>query len=164
MLTKAVLVIAAACNAWASPYVVTNPKDLKNDWHSNDYTGTRGKDQMIHWKFTLEGHNAVPDPGDFSTVCKGAQNDELCGEPCTKPGAFVSCKNEAYEARQWFSEYGTTVEVRRTTFPDAGKKVITSATANITEQDVVGTVHYKLKFGDFQKQFISTFNPPSTKI
>ncbi|KAF9763657.1 hypothetical protein IL306_003028 [Fusarium sp. DS 682] len=155
MLAKAVLLTAFACNAWASPYVVTNPEDLKNDWHSNDYTGTRGKDQTIHWKFTIEGHNAVPDPGDFSTVCKGVQDGD------TKPGAFVACKNEAYEARQWFNENGTTVEVQRTTFPDAGKKVITSATANVTEQDVVGTVHYKLKFGDFQKQFISTFNPPS---
>ena len=161
MLAKVVLLTVFACNAWASPYVVTNPEDLKNDWHSNDYTGTRGKDQMIHWKFTIEGHNAVPDPGDFSTVCKGVQNGELCGEPCTKPRAFVACKDEAYEARQWFNDYGTTVEVRRTTFPDAGKKVITSAMANITEQDVVGTVHYKLKFGDFQKQFISTFHPPS---
>ncbi|KAF4948572.1 hypothetical protein FGADI_9567 [Fusarium gaditjirri] len=160
MLVKAVLLAAFACNAWASPYVITNPEDLKNDWHSNDYTATSDKDQMIHWKFTIEGHNAVPDPGDFSTVCKGVKQ-QLCGEACTKPGAFAPCKDKAYEARQWFNGHGTTVEVRRTTFPDAGKKVITSAMANITEQIVAGTVHYKLKFGDFQKHFISTFNPPS---
>ncbi|KAF9768038.1 hypothetical protein IL306_014706 [Fusarium sp. DS 682] len=161
MLTKAALLTAFACSAWASPYVVTNPKDLKNDWHSNDYTATRHKDQMIHWKFTVKGHNAVPNPGDFSTVCQGVQNGTLCGEPCTKAPAFTPCKDKAYAARQWFNEYGTTVEVRRTTFPDFGKKVVITGMANITEQDIPGTVHYKLKFGDFNKEFISTLDPPS---
>ncbi|KAM0494959.1 hypothetical protein ACHAP8_008337 [Fusarium lateritium] len=160
MLTKTVLFPALACNAMASPFVVTNPKDLKNDWHSHDYNATRGVNEKIHWKFTLEGHNAVPDPGDFSVVCQGVQNGTQCGEPCAQAPAFTPCKDKTYEARQWFNGPGTTVEVRRTTLPDLGKKVITSGTANITAQTEVGTVHYKLKFGDFQKQFISTFSPP----
>lgn len=152
------LLAAFACNAMASPFVVTNPKDLKNEWHSNDYTATRGANEKIHWKFTIEGHNAVPHPGDFSVICHGVQNGTQCGEPCTHAPAFTPCKDKTYEARQWFNGPGTTIEVRRTTIPDLGKKVITSGTANITAETKVGIVHNKLNFGDFQKQFISTIN------
>ncbi|CAF3430783.1 unnamed protein product [Fusarium graminearum] len=160
MLARTVLLIAFACNAMASPFVVTNPKDLKNDWHSYNYTTTRGENEKIHWKFALEGHNAVPDPGDFSIICQGVQNGTRCGEHCLQASAFAPCKDRTYEARQWFNGPETVIEVCRTTLPDLGKKVITTGTANITAQTEVGTVHYHIKFGDFQKQFISTFNPP----
>ncbi|KAF5238983.1 hypothetical protein FAUST_5223 [Fusarium austroamericanum] len=163
MLAKVVLLSAFACSAIAAPYEVTNPEDLKNNWYSNDYSATRGVNEKIHWKFTLEGHNAVPDPGDFSVACHGVQNGAPCGKTCAQKTPFTPCKDTSYEARQYFNGPKTTIEVRRTTMPDFGKKVITSANVNITAQMEVGTVTYGLLFGEFQKQFISTLNePPSS--
>ncbi|KAF9779071.1 hypothetical protein IL306_002758 [Fusarium sp. DS 682] len=157
MFAKAALLIAFVCNVSGTPLVVTDPKDLINTWSSNDYNATHDTSHggnSIRWEFTVKGRNGVPDPGNFEAKCHGLQvisdDLDLTGKP-----AFEACNNKAYEARQYFSGKYTTVEVRRTDYPDVGKKVQISATANYTSTSKdIKNGH--LKFGDFQTKFIST--------
>ncbi|KAF5623085.1 hypothetical protein F52700_10398 [Fusarium sp. NRRL 52700] len=130
MFAKAVLLIAFVCNVSGTPYVVTNPYDLYSTWSSDDFSATPAPDgHSIKWSFTVKGHNGVPDPGNFAASCHGLQviSDDLNlkGKP-----EFERCNDTAYEARQYFSGQNTTVEVRRTNYPDLGKEVQISATAN----------------------------------
>ncbi|KAF5633939.1 uncharacterized protein FTJAE_6925 [Fusarium tjaetaba] len=155
MFAQAILLIAFASNAFGTPYVVTNPKDLHSTWSSDDFGATPAPDgHSIKWSFTVKGHNGVPDPGNFAAYCHGLQvvsdDLDLTGKP-----AFERCNDTAYEARQYFSGQLTTVEVRRTDYPDLGKEVQISATANYssTNDNIVGAY---LKFGNFQTKFIST--------
>ncbi|KAF4455741.1 hypothetical protein F53441_1940 [Fusarium austroafricanum] len=153
MLAQAVLLAAFVCNAWGAPYVVTNPEDLHSTWYSHDYNATREvmPGDATRWEFTVKGRNGVPDPGFFAASCHGLQERSLRQK---KLPAFVPCNDTLYEARQYFSEHGTTVEVRRTAFPDLGKKVQISATANYTTNDDI--TMGRLTFGDFHTTFIST--------
>jgi hypothetical protein len=156
MFAQAVLLIALVCKVSGSPYVVTNPKDLQSTWSSHDYNATHETvpGNAIRWEFTVKGRNGVPNPGNFAASCHGLQvisdDLDLKGKP-----DFERCNDTAYEARQYFSEQYTTVEVRRTDYPDLGKEVQISATANYTSTDD-NIVNGHLKFGNFQTSFIST--------
>ncbi|KAH7482931.1 hypothetical protein IWW34DRAFT_865613 [Fusarium oxysporum f. sp. albedinis] len=153
MFAQAFLLIAFVCNVSGTPYVVTDPKDLHSTWSSDDYKATHDT-HSIRWEFTVKGRNGVPDPGNFAASCHGLQvisdDLDLTGKP-----DFERCNDTAYEARQYFSGEYTTVEVRRTDYPDLGKEVQISATANYTSTND-NIVNGHLKFGDFQTKFIPT--------
>ncbi|KAF4334109.1 hypothetical protein FBEOM_12070 [Fusarium beomiforme] len=157
MLAKIAFLTAFVCSVSGTPLVVTDPKDLINTWYSDDYNTTLEimPGDNIRWEFIVKGRNGVPDPGNFAASCNGLQ--QIGVRQRVLPG-FVPCNDTAYAARQYFSEQYTVVEVRRTDYPDAGKEVQISATANYTStQDNIVNGH--LKFGNFQTKFIAI--PPT---
>ncbi|KAF5020273.1 hypothetical protein F66182_7707 [Fusarium sp. NRRL 66182] len=154
MLAQALLVAALVCNVSGRPYMIVDPEEGYNTWQSHDYNTTHidTPGAGISWEFTLQGRNPGLNPGHFAALCQGVQ--AIAPPQDQSPPAFVPCNDTAYEARQYYTPQYTTVEVRHIDYPDLGKKVQTSATANYTSTND-DIVKRDLTFGNFQIDFFS---------